>query len=884
MKIACGVAITALGLTVWAVPAGAADEFEKYALQTVSASLSNTEAGAHADFTTTITLTHAGTGGTSAPYALTRDIEVDMPPGLVGNPQAVPMCTVAQLGNLPNESECPLDSQIGITELTLGGTIRGTFTEPIYNMEPPRSGDIVARLGLFAAGWPAFINVRLDPSDYSLVASLEGLSSGAGLLEATTTIWGVPGSHAHDEQRLTPDEARKQESPPKRETTLPEAPFLSNPTDCGSNRAITVKTRSYQLPKEVSVMSAPFPHIIGCSRLSFSINFTALPTSPEAAAPTGLDTELLIPQDETPQGRATSALKSAVVNLPKGMTINAAAADGLGACSSEQVGFGTRKPSACPPAAKLGSASMEVPALEEPLTASLYQRTPETDHLFRFWLVTDEQGVYLKLPAEIEADPFTGQLSAVFRGIDSLGGLPQVPFSNFKLNIFGGPRAPLVTPGCGVHQTYFQFTPWSSQSSIENRTSMQIPNACEQTRFAPVIDGGTLRPIGGRFSPFVFELTRQDGEANPATIGIRLPKGILANIAGVPFCPDALADIGACPIQSKIGHLTVAVGVGATSLWIPQPGKVPTAAYLAGPYKGSPLSIVSTVPAQAGPFNLGTVVSRAAISVDPRTAAVTITTDPLPQFLEGVPITYRKIHVLVDRKHFILNPTNCSRKNFRATVVAAGGAKAEPTDNFQASKCGSLVYRPRMKLRFSGSTKRTGNPAVRAVLTQRPLEANNKAAAVILPRSQLIDNAHISNPCTRVQFADGACPKTSILGSAMAITPLLDKPLKGLVYFRSNGGARELPDLVADLKGSIHVVLVGYIDSVDGRIRTRFMGIPDAPITRFALNLFGGKRGLIENSRNLCKVDLLAGIRLAAQNGLIRSSSSEIAASCGKRR
>jgi hypothetical protein len=878
--------VTLLTLTVaaagaFAAPARAADEFDKYAVESVSASLSTVQAGAHADFTTSFELAlKAG-----KPYAATRDLEVALPPGVIGNPQNFPKCTVVQLGNEPNKSECPIDSQVGVTEITIAGSPSGTFLEPIYNMEPPKNSDIVARFGLYAALYPAFINVRVNPNDYSLVASVEGAPSISPLAAATTTLWGVPGDPSHDALRLTPIEAVNNETPTGgRKATLPPVPFMTNPTDCTMQRQITVTGRSYQLPGQPSSMSAPFPQIVGCDKLNFAPTFTAVPTNSEAAAPTGLDATLTIPQDETPNGRGTSTLKSAVVSLPEGMTINPAAGNGLGSCSVEQVGYGKNVASACPDAAKIGTAEVEVPALERTLNGSVYQRTPEPGHLFRFWLVTDEQGVHLKLPAEIKLDPNTGRVTTDFSGIDTLGGLPQVPVSSFKLHVIGGPYAPLATPPtCGTYQTDYTFTPWSGKPATVGQTAMNITSGCNKGGFSPDLTAGTTSSSAGTYAPFTFTLTRQDGEANPQAIALHMPQGLLAKLGGVPLCPEAQTSSGACPADSRIGSVAAASGVGSSPLWIPQPGKAPTAVYLAGPYKGAPYSVVSVVPAQAGPFDLGLVVNRAAIYVDPNTALATIQTDPLPQILEGVPIAYRALHVMVDRPNFTLNPTNCDPKQIRATVAATNGAVAEATAGFQVTNCGNLAYAPKLKIAFTGSTKRTGNPGVQATLTQKSGQANTSAAVVLLPGSQFIDNSHISNPCTRVQFNVEACPKGSILGTVEAKTPLLDVPLKGNVYFRSNGGERELPDIVADLRGPIRIILVGFIDSVNGRVRTRFLSVPDAPVSKFKIKFFAGKRSLIENSENLCKTSRRASIRLRGQNGVVQKSNPVIAAKCGKK-
>jgi hypothetical protein len=419
---------------------------------------------------------------------------------------------------------------------------------------------------------------------------------------------------------------------------------------------------------------------------------------------------------------------------------------------------------------------------------------------------------------------------------------------------------------------------------------MQITTGCGKGGFAPRLEAGTTNSLAGGFSPFTMTLTRQDGEANPQTLSVHLPQGLLAKLAGVPLCPEASAANGNCPEGSKVGSVAAASGVGGAPLWIPQPGKAPTAIYLAGPYGVAPYSLVVKVPAQAGPFDLGTVITRAAINIDPNNSTATITTDPLPQILEGVPIAYRAIRATVDRANFILNPTDCDEKRIAARVVATNGAVAEPSASYQATNCARLPYTPKLKLQLKGATRRSGHPALKAVLTQKPDQANNAKVSVQLPTSQFIDQDHINNPCTRVQFNADACPPLSILGTARAMTPLLDQPLEGPVIFRSNGGERELPDIVADLKGGgLRVIQVGFVDSVPvkgtelARLRTRFLSVPDAPVSKITISLFGGKkRGLLENSRNLCKTDRLAKVSFTGQNGATQNGNVKMVAGCGK--
>ncbi len=871
------------------VESASAIEFEpeKFNIESASVSLSSTQAGAHADLTTTFELSSKE----NAPLALIRDLGVHLPPGAIGNPQAIPRCSLLQFsGSL--EETCPINTQIGVLRITLGADSPGSFIEPLYNLERPKGeSDIVARFGFYAAIYPAIVNVRIDPHDYSVVASVEGISAGAGVITAKTTIWGVPANPSHDEFRVTPDEALHNSGPPGgRPSGLPEVPFLSNPTDCSMEREVTLTARSYQLPEVPVSKTVPFPKITGCGKLNFKPTFTAIPTNPEASAPTGLEAELQIPQDETPNGLATSTLKGAAVSLPEGMTVNSSAGDGLAACSAEQVHFEENVPAQCPDAAKIGTAELDVPALEHVLHGAVYQRTPEPGHLFRFWLVTDELGVHAKLPAEISTNPLTGQVTTVFNGIESLGGNPQVPVADIKLHVFGGPRAPLATPpSCGTYQTHYEFTPWSGRPPTVGTTPMQITSGCNKGGFSPGLSTQSLTYAAGTFSPFTMTLTRQDGEAKPETLQVHLPQGLLAKLGGVPLCPDADPVSANCPTSSQIGTLNAASGVGPLPLWIPQPGKSPTAIYLSGPYKGAPYSIVAKVPAQAGPFDLGTIVNRSAIYVDPNTALATVKTDPLPQILEGVPILLRALHVDINRPEFTLNPTSCAPKQISATVQATNGQVAKPSAPFQANSCSDLGYTPKLKLSFNGSTKRSGNPAISATLTQPPGQANTAATSVILPSSEFIDQSHINNPCTRVQFNANECPPGSILGHVKAISPLLDQPLEGPLYFRSNGGERELPDIVADLHGQIHIILVGFVDSVHkkgsevSRVRTRFMNVPDAPVTKATFSFFGGKKGLIENHVNLCAKKRRVKLNFTAQNGRTQNTEPAISiAGCGK--
>jgi hypothetical protein len=855
-------------ILAFAAPARA--DFSDYALESVGASLSTHQAGAHPDFTTSLQLTRDSTG---APFAQTREVSVALPPGLIGNPSAIPQCTTLQLGLSPETSHCPQDSQVGVTELSLFGL--GTLTEPIYNMVPP--ADKVARFGLMAGLFPAVINVAVrSEGDYGVTANVEGPPA-ASLLGATTTIWGVPADPSHDAQRLTAMEAREGKAPPGggRASGLPPTPFMANPTSCGTPLAVAISVDSYQEPERVSTMSAPLGSISGCEKLGFEPKLAVTPTSSQAAAPTGLEAELTIPQDETVKGLATSQIRDAVVTLPKGMTIASGAADGLQACSASQVGFKEPGPSHCPDASKLGSAEFDVPALSRVLQGAIYQRSPEPGDLFRIWLVTDELGVHVKIAGEIHADPLTGQLTSLF--LEN----PQVPLRDLKLHLFGGPRAPLANPSaCGTYQTHFTLTPWSGNAPVVGDAPMRIDQGCDTGGFDPRLSAGTVSPAAGAFSAFVLDLTRQDGEQNLAGLDVTMPPGLLAKLAGVALCPAAGAAGGDCPAGSQVGAVAVAAGPGTSPLWIPQPGKALTAAYLSGPYKGAPYSLVVRVPAQAGPFDLGTVITRAAIFIDPETARVTVRSDPLPQILEGVPVYYRHLHVDVDRPGFTLNPTNCEPMAVEARVSSEQGAIASPSSRFQVGSCASLPFKPKLNLRLNGKTNRGAHPELRAVLKVRAGDANIKRVQAALPRSEFLDQAHIRTVCTRVQFAADECPAGSIYGHARAISPLLDQPLEGPAYLRSS--SHLLPDLVLALHGQVDFDAVGRIDSIKGGIRTTFATVPDAPITKVTLKMQGGKKGLLVNSRNLCQAPSRAFLELDAQNGKTADQRPLLQNDCAK--
>jgi hypothetical protein len=862
-------------------------EFEEFGIKAVSAEGSTTAAGMHPDFTTVLALnSHVNVKNHQVQAdARTEEVSVSLPPGLLGNPNAIPRCSV---GGLIAFGNCPVGSQVGLARLVISdfGEVGQEAYEPIYNVAPPHPEKEIARFGFFAGQYPVFLDIKVRTAgDYGVTATVHDGPGLASLLKATTTFWANPADPSHDESRLTAPEAflgcttACLAPEGKRESGIPPADrkaFMTNPSACqGGNVSFAVTT--YQLPGQVFTATAPMAPITDCKGLPFGPTFEAEPTSHVAGAATGLKTKLILPSHEGPEEPATATMREARVTLPAGMQIAAGAANWIGTCSDAQVGLHEEVDAACPDASKLGNAAITSPALPAPIEGTVYQRTPRPGHPFGLWLVVDALGLHIKLPAELEPDKQTGRLTAIFAD------LPQVPVEEIDLNVWGGPRAPLQNPdSCGTYATDYSFVPHSEDLAASGQSQMKIDEGCGQG-FSPTLQAGVIEPVAGAFSPFVFDLVRADGQQALRGFELHLPKGELAKLSGVPLCPDGAAASGTCPAESAIGHLAASSGPGPDPLWLPQPGKAQPQIFLAGPYQGVPYSIVTEVPAQAGPFDLGVVVVRSELAVDPETAQATVKADPLPQFFEGVGIAYRHLHAVIDRPNFSLNPTNCEELAVTSDVASTQGAVAHPSSRFQVDGCQALKFKPKLRLKLKGGTRRAAYPALTAILEARAGDANLARTSVALPHSEFLAQGHIGTICTRKQFAADECPKGSVYGKAMAITPLLDKPLEGLVYLRSS--SHPLPDLVIALKGQVEFDLVGRIDSFHGGIRTTFTEVPDAPVTKFVLKMKGGKKSLITNSTDICRGKHAATVSISAQNGRLLTSKQPLHPSgCGNRK
>jgi hypothetical protein len=861
---------------------------------------------------------------------LLRTVELTLPRGLVGNPETLPKCdptVFAQGGVVNNATGCPANTQVGYLNIPIivGATNNGRANFPnvndmltrvaIYNLEPPKGTPV--DLGFFAGGVvQGHIYATLDPAqNYAIKSITPNISSVANVRGSEVTIWGVPGDPAHDKFRYF-TEVQPGDIALGAPFTAPIRPFFTSATDCDfDNGGQRIRIDSYQNPDDFTgVQEDSHPlNVTGCEdpRFRFEPDVSLQPTVKDAGAPTGLDVNLENPlRDDTVdeakklyaengfvKGISTPPMKKVVVTFPEGMTLNPAAAQGLASCSPSQIGLGTNDPVTCPDASQYGKLTLHTPALpvDEQPEGFVYiakQNDNPFHNFLSLYLVIQQpdRGILVKLPGRADLDPVSGQITTTFDD------LPQFPVSNMEMNLKGGLRAGLVNPQtCGkktIEATFFSWhEPTVPKTVNSNFVVTQNPdgtpclNSPGDRPFEPQLSGGTVNNLAGAFSPMELRMTRTDLEQELSVAEGTAPPGLLASIKGVGRCSDAaIAQAAAresgieeqnnpsCPASSLVGSVDAGAGVGQVLTYVK--GKI----YLAGPYKGAPVSGVAIVPAVAGPFDLGTIVTRAPGYVNPKTAELQLRTDPLPLIFKGIPVRVRDIQVHLDRPNFTLNPTNCDRFSLDGTLFSSEGKSKASSTPFQAAECAGLGFKPRLTARLFGGTKRGAHPKFRGLFKARSGDANVSGAVVTLPRSEFLDQSHIRTVCTRVQFAADACPSGAIYGHAVAKTPLLDEELKGPVYLRSSDN--KLPDLVADLHGIIDVEVSGRIDSIRGGIRTTFESIPDAPVESFEIIVQGGRKGVLVNSRDICARTYRLNAEFSAQNGKETTLRPKLQANC----
>jgi hypothetical protein len=842
-----------------------------------------------------------------------RNLIVDLPPGFVGNPTAVGECTAAEL----TIAACPVQSQVGRMDITIPppgsrGPTQGFegFTLGVFNMVHPRN--VISDLGFVIATNPVHIKISLDPANrYAIASKVPDINESLPPFNQKLTIWGVPADPRHDSERCPLFSSEFGDTSEECTANMVPRPFISVPAQCDSNNVF--RLHHYDSWQESGIFGPQIDYTIpgnmtACDRPRFEPDVEIEPTGKQANTPTGLDVHVKVAQNENPNALATPPVKRFTVRLPEGMSFSPSFADGLRSCTLAQMQLGNNDPVQCPDASRIGEVALHTPLLPKPAEGSMYlaaQGDNPFGSTFALLLVihdTEERGVLIKIPGRVDVDPQTGQITTVFNDT------PQFPFDDLTLKFRSGPRAPLVSPPtCGTQKIGIEVASYAQpQNPVDASNTYQVtegpngtpcPPESSKRTFRPSFSGGTLNPVAGSYSPFLFRLSRDDSEQELSQVTTTLPPGLVAKIAGIPFCPDqAIASIStaegtggqelarpACPAASQIGTISAGLGAG------PGPNYFPGKVYLAGPYKGAQLSLAIVAPGLAGPFDLGNVVVRAALRVNPETAQVTAVSDPFPTILHGVLLRARDIRLRVDRPQTTINPTNCSKMAVGGEITGVGGSIFTTADDslfstsspFQVGSCSDLSFKPKLSFRLFGGTHRGSHPKFRATVTMPPGGANIKRASVALPRSQFLDQGHIGTVCTRVQFAANACPAASIYGRVSAKTPLLDETLTGPIYLRSS--PHPLPDLVAAFRGGrIDANLIGRIDSVNGGIRNTFDFVPDVPVSTATFSFFGGSKGLLVNSRNICKGTPKAKAVFNAQNGASLTLHPLLKSACAK--
>jgi hypothetical protein len=818
----------------------------------------NTQAGAHPF--AAMTAFRLSTDSSNNPTGALRDVQVNLPDGFVADPEAVPTCPRAQFDALvgDNSASCPPASQVGVVRVEFN--TGGDFV-PLYNLEP-RPGE-VADLGFIIVTVPVHIVPKLDASNnYAIRADIVRASRSIPFVASEVTLWGVPADPGHDSQRAC--EGQTFISFYSCSVPVARKPFVTNPANCSAGPLTsTLALSSWQEPERfVTDRYTSATGVDGCDRLAFEPTASIRPSTTEADAPSGLVADLQFPANSDPDGLSTPPLRTAKVTLPEGMSINPGSADGLDACTDAQLGLKTDRPVGCPDSAKIGTVTAKSPVLEDPLVGSVYLRSqssddPESGEMFRLALVLESRarGVLIKLPGSVFVNKDTGRVVTQFDNN------PQMPVSTLSLQLKSGPRAPLATPStCGEKTVDVELSSWAGQTAHLTDT-FAIACRAGLGDFTPSLSAGTTNAKGGAFSPFAVNVDKPDGNTPLTGLRMELPEGLTAKIAG--------------NLNTQVGTATVSAGPGGNPFNLP--GKV----FLEGAYGDAPFSLRVVVPAKAGPFDLGEVVVRQKIYVDPIDAHVTVVSDPLPTIVKGVPVRLQRVVVDVDKPGFMINPTSCESTEIKATLSSATGQSVPVTNRFQVGDCASLALKPSLGLTLSGKGQTTDgkHPAVTASLTQPAGQANLKKVRVALPLSLALDPDNANGLC---EFADGSkaaptCPKNSIVGTAMATTPILDEPLSGPVYFvknvrkdpKSGREIRTLPKLVIPLVGQngVKLTLTGTSAVANDQLVTTFDNIPDAPVSSFKLNINGGKGGILTVSdADICKSTQIADQQIDGQN------------------
>jgi hypothetical protein len=816
--------------------------------------------------------TLTGSGAEGFPDGFIKDIVVETPEGLSVNPEATPQCSLEQAE--ANLLLCSPLSIVGTNYLTVAAKAPGPecvpkcpqvrAAVPVYNVEPFQG--VPSMVAFPTESGPTYIVGSLDPKDQHVTFTISDIHlppAGPPVVGSRLVFNGKAG----------------------------DGTYLTLPSTCGVPAKATLKVDAYGGAADEATFTTPYVGE-GCEKVPFEPSIAVSTKGGAVDSPEPTTVDVGIPFDAKAP-IANSYLKTAKVVLPEGMGINPSSANGLVPCKDTQFEKGTNNPITCPEASVIGTVDVETPSLPVPLGGTVYVGEPlkngpgasSSGEQFRIFIhaTSVRFGVNVRLIGKVVPNSATGQITAIVEEN------PQATFSHFRLNLNGGPKGTLTSPNtCGPNATSTELSPWTGNAAATPSNSFNLttypgggdcPKTLGERPFAPAYTAKSDSSVAGAYSPFQVKIARPDGQQELKVVNVTLPKGLTGKLAGIPYCSDeaiaaaavnsgkAEAAASSCPAASLIADTTTRAGSGSSPLQID--GK----AYLAGPYKGAPLSMAVITPGVAGPYDVGTVVVRVALNVNPETGQINAVSDPIPNVFDGVKLDVRSIDVNVNRASFMRNPTNCEAGATSGTLNGGGSNPADPaafssyavSAPYQAIECNKLAFKPKLFTKLFGPTKRAKNPRIRAILEAREGDANLSRAALTLPHSLFLDQSHIKTVCTRVQLAAKACPSGSVYGQAEAKSPLLDNKLKGPVYLVSSND--KLPNLVADLRGQVNIQLRGVISSKRGGLKTVFPTVPDLPVKKFILNMKGGKKSLLVNSTNTCAKKQTAVLNLKGQNG-----------------
>jgi hypothetical protein len=881
-----------------------------------------------------------------------RDLEIEMPPGMLLNPSAIEACA-SSIFNTPRVSpfaqnrsgeNCPGRTQVGTVEMQTNREAPQVRRFGVFNLEAPQGA--AARIGFAPYGAPIVFDAHLDPQAagrYAITLKAKDIPQSLDFHGFELVLWGTPWGVSHDGQRGNCLNELEPDFPWAKCSTghpgaFPKLSYLTLPIECSASLSFAARAGSWQGAGQVSSTTSnrdsfdqPVP-VGDCTSVPYDPRPAAFLTIRRASSGSGFNFRLR--QDQSGLigsqafARAPSPVRRLVLAFPPGTTVNPSVGSGLGACSPAQFAAETASSvpgRACPDSSKIGEFRTRTPLFEgawfegsEWLQGSVYLAQPDEpttatpgaenpfDSLIALYLVTRsaKRGLIVKVEGRLAANQANGNLTAVFDD------LPNLPYTDFELDLRPGQRSFLISPAqCGQVLSGVQLTSWSAGAT----TSASIPSGIETgfdngpcpsgtPPFNPTAVTGGVNAHVGAYTPYFVRLSRRDNEQEITSYSLILPKGITGKLAGIPFCPEAAIAAArvkrgyaetanpSCPAVSQVGRTHTGYGVGQALAYAP--GRI----YLAGPYRGRPLSLVSVNAATIGPFDLGTYVIRSAFHVDPKTAQLRIeagSSDPIPHIVDGIPLHLRDIRVYMDRFQFTRNPSSCETSEMTSTLTGSGLNFDDPSDDssatvsrrFQLFNCLILGFRPRLGLRLRGKPRRGAYPQLRATFASRgPQDSSLKRIGVTMPHSLFLAQEHIRSVCTRSQFAAERCPKGSIYGKAVAHTQLFDEPLRGKVYLRSS--SNRLPDLVASLRsGEVRIVVEGRIGpGRNGGIDAFFDNLPDAPIERFTMTLFGGRRGLLVNTQNICKRPPLASVKALGQNNIGAIFQSKLRGQCKRKK